>query len=116
MGLAVCIGCYTTFSAGANNITNAVAPLVSEGVLRTGEAVLLATVAISVGAFTLARRTLETVGNDLAELQLTAALVVEVIVAAVIATLSMLGVPASLDHDQGVDHRPQLGPPAPPDR
>ena len=96
IGLTIVIGCYMAFSAGANNIANAIAPLVGEGALRTGEAVLLATAAIGVGAFTLARRTLETVGNDLAELQLTAALVVEVIAATVIATLSVLGVPASL--------------------
>ena len=93
MGFTILIGCYMAFSAGANNVANAVAPLVGERALSTGEAVLLATAAIGVGAFTLARRTLETVGNDLAELQLTAALVVEVIAATVIATLSVLGVP-----------------------
>ena len=96
MGVTVLIGCYMAFSAGANNVANAVAPLVGEGALDTGSAVLLATVAIGIGALTIARRTLETVGNDLAELQLTAALTVEIIAATVIAVLSVAGVPASL--------------------
>lgn len=96
VGLTVVIGCYMAFSAGANNVANAVAPLVNERTLRAGDAVLLATAAIGIGSFTLARRTLETVGNDLAELQLTAALAVEIIAATVITILSVLGVPASL--------------------
>ena len=94
--LVVVIACYMAFSAGASNAANAVAPLVGGGALRADEGVFLAAGAIGIGAFTLARRTLDTVGNDLTELPLLAALVVETVSATLIAVLSALGIPASL--------------------
>ncbi|GAA0296482.1 inorganic phosphate transporter [Halarchaeum salinum] len=94
--LVVAIGCYMAFSAGASNAANAVAPLVGGGYLSASVGVLLAGVAIAVGAFTIARRTLDTVGNDLTDLPLLAALVVEVVSASLITALSVLGIPASL--------------------
>ena len=94
--LVVAIGCYMAFSAGASNTANAVAPLVGSGELTMNQGILLAGVAISVGAFTIARRTLDTVGNDLTELPILASLVVEVVSASIITALSALGIPASL--------------------
>ena len=105
--LVVGIGCYMAFSAGASNVANAVAPLVGAGVVPSVAlgsvrfsglevAILLAGGAIGVGAFTIARRTLDTVGNDLTDLPLTAALIVETISASLITFLSLIGIPASL--------------------
>ncbi|ODR79071.1 anion permease [Haladaptatus sp. W1] len=94
--LVVGIGCYMAFSAGASNVANAVAPLVGSDVITGSEGVLLAGVAIALGAFTIARRTLDTVGNDLTDLPLLAALIVEVVSASLITFLSALGIPASL--------------------
>ncbi len=94
--LVVGIGCYMAFSAGASNVANAVAPLVGSGAIGESEGVLLAAGAIAVGAFTIARRTLDTVGNDLTDLPLLAALIVEVVSASLITFLSVLGIPASL--------------------
>ncbi|MFB6132381.1 MAG: anion permease [Halanaeroarchaeum sp.] len=94
--LVVAIGCYMAFSAGASNVANAVAPLVGSDVLGLYQGVLLAGGAIGVGAFTIARRTLDTVGNDLTDLPITAALIVEVISATIITLLSAAGIPASL--------------------
>jgi PiT family inorganic phosphate transporter len=96
--LVVVIGCYMAFSAGASNTANAVAPLVgSEEVQFPVEyGVLLAGGAIGLGAFTIARRTLDTVGNDLTDLPLLAALIVEVVSASIITGLSWAGIPASL--------------------
>ncbi len=96
--LVVAIGCYMAFSAGASNVANAVAPLVAGGTgpLTVDQGVLLAGGAIGLGAFTIARRTLDTVGNDLTDLPLLAALVVEVVAASLITLLSTLGIPASL--------------------
>jgi PiT family inorganic phosphate transporter len=96
VGLAVLVGCYMAFSAGASNVANAVAPLVGEGALDISMAIVLATAAIGLGAFTIARRTLEVLGDDLAQLPLVAALVVELIAASFITFLSVLGIPASL--------------------
>jgi PiT family inorganic phosphate transporter len=94
--LVVGIGCYMAFSAGASNVANAVAPLVGSGVIGIDAGVLLAAGAIGLGAFTIARRTLDTVGNDLTDLPLLAALIVEVVSASLITFLSQIGIPASL--------------------
>ncbi|SFG99654.1 inorganic phosphate transporter, PiT family [Halopelagius inordinatus] len=93
--LVVGIACYMAFSAGASNVANAVAPLVGNGSLSMDAGILLAGGAIAVGAVTIARRTLETMGNDLTELPLTAALVVASVSATVVTFLSWLGIPAS---------------------
>ncbi|MFB6120005.1 MAG: anion permease [Halobacteriaceae archaeon] len=94
--LVVAIGCYMAFSAGASNVANAVAPLVGSGELGVDGGVVLAGAAITIGAFTIARRTLDTVGNDLTDLPLLAALIVEVVSASLITGLSWAGIPASL--------------------
>jgi PiT family inorganic phosphate transporter len=94
--LVVAIGCYMAFSAGASNVANAIAPLYGNGVLGMDEGILLAAGAIGFGAFTIARRTLDTVGNDLTDLPILAALIVEVISATIITGLSLAGIPASL--------------------
>ncbi|MFC4551770.1 MULTISPECIES: inorganic phosphate transporter [Halorussus] len=94
--LVVAIGCYMAFSAGASNVANAVAPLIGSDAIGMDQGILLAAGAIALGAFTIARRTLDTVGNDLTDLPLLAALIVEVVSASLITFLSVLGIPASL--------------------
>ena len=96
--LVVAIGCYMAYSAGASNVANAVAPLVAGGTgqLTASQGVFLAGGAIAVGAFTIARRTLDTVGTGLTDLPLLAALIVETVSATLITFLSELGIPASL--------------------
>ncbi|MFB6173592.1 MAG: anion permease [Halobacteriales archaeon] len=94
--LVVLIACYMAFSAGASNTANAVAPLVGGGFITIEQGIVLAAGAIGLGAFTIARRTLDTVGNDLTDLPILAALVVEVVSASIITGLSALGIPASL--------------------
>jgi PiT family inorganic phosphate transporter len=92
----VVIGCYMSFGAGASNVANAVAPLVGSDVLRVDAAILLGTAAIGLGGFTIARRTMESVGNDLTELPLLAALIVAVVAATITSVLSWMGIPISL--------------------
>jgi PiT family inorganic phosphate transporter len=94
-GVVVFIGCFMAFSSGASNTANAVAPLVGAGAIGMEPAILLAGLATGAGALTIARRTLETMGNDLTELPITAAIVVAVVSATLISVLSALGVPAS---------------------
>ncbi|MEF8773536.1 MAG: inorganic phosphate transporter [Halobacteriales archaeon] len=93
--LVVVIGCYMAFSAGASNVANAVAPLVGNDALSMTWGLLLGGGAIGLGALTIGRRTLDTVGNDLTELPILAALVVELVSASLITALSWLGIPAS---------------------
>ena len=93
----VVIGCYMAFSAGASNAANAVAPLVGAGgSLTVDQGVLLAVAAFGLGSFTIARRTLETVGDDITELPILASLIVSVVGGTVITILSSAGIPASL--------------------
>jgi PiT family inorganic phosphate transporter len=91
----VAIGCLMAFSSGTSNIANAVAPLVGSGELAMNPAILLGCVAVAIGAFTIARRTLETMGSDITELPLTAAIVVASVSSTLVVFLSMLGIPAS---------------------
>jgi len=91
----IAIGCFMAFSSGASNTANAVAPLVGADALGMEPAILLAGAATGLGALTIARRTLETVGNDLTDLPITAAVIVAVISATIITILSALGIPAS---------------------
>ena len=93
--LVVAIGCYMAFSAGASNVANAVAPLIGNGALTMNQGILLAAGAAALGAFTIARRTLDTVGNDLTDLPLVAALIVAVVSASIVSVLSALKIPAS---------------------
>jgi PiT family inorganic phosphate transporter len=93
--LVVGIGCYMAFSAGASNVANAVAPLVGNGSLQMTPAILLGGGAIGLGAFTIARRTMDTVGNDLTDLPLLAALLVAIVSSTIVTFLSALGIPAS---------------------
>ena len=93
----ILIACYMAFSAGASNAANAVAPLVgARGPLTVSEGVLLAVFAFGLGGFTVARRTLDTVGDDITELPILASLIVSTVGGTIITALSAFGIPASL--------------------
>jgi PiT family inorganic phosphate transporter len=94
--VVVAIACYMAFSAGASNVANAVAPLVGGDLVGVEAGVGLGTIAIGIGAFTIARRTMDSVGNDLTELPLLAAMIVMIVGASITTVASALGVPISL--------------------
>jgi PiT family inorganic phosphate transporter len=91
----VAIGCLMAFSSGTSNVANAVAPLVGSGELEMSPAIVIGSVAVAVGALTIARRTTETMGNDITDLPLTAAIVVAVISSSLVILLSAAKIPAS---------------------
>lgn len=93
--VVVAIGCVMAFSSGTSNVANAIAPLVGSGAIDMNTGILVGSAAVSIGAFTIARRTLETLGNDITDLPLTAAIVVAVISSVIVIALSAAGVPAS---------------------
>ncbi|USZ72486.1 inorganic phosphate transporter [Natronosalvus halobius] len=90
------VGCYMAFSAGASNVPNAVAPLVSSNAIPDNTAIIIATVAIGIGGFTIARRTMESVGSELSDIPLLAALIVMLTASTITTTLSYMGIPISL--------------------
>jgi len=96
-GIAVVIGigCIMAFSSGTSNVANAIAPLVGSGALEMNIGIVIACVAVGIGAFTIARRTLDTLGSDITSLPLTAAIVVATVSAVLVVGLSAIGIPAS---------------------
>lgn len=90
----VAIGCLMAFSSGTSNIANAIAPLVGAGELGMNVGIVFGSAAVAIGAFTIARRTMETLGNDITDLPLTAALIVAVISSGTVIALSAIGIPA----------------------
>jgi len=91
----IAIGCLMAFSSGTSNVANAIAPLVGSGALDMNLGIVLGCGAVAVGALTIARRTMETLGNDITDLPLTAAIVVALLSSAIVILLSALGIPAS---------------------
>ena len=94
-GIVIGIGCIMAFSSGTSNVANAIAPLVGSGQLEMNAGIVIASVAVAIGAFTIARRTMETLGNDITHLPLTAAIIVATISSILVISLSLIGVPAS---------------------
>lgn len=94
--LVLAIACYMAFSAGASNVANAIAPLYGAGAVSMNVGIFIAVFAIGIGAFTIARKTLATVGDGITDLPLLAALVVSAVSASIITILSVMGIPASL--------------------
>ena len=92
--VVIAIGCLMAFASGTSNIANAIAPLVGAGV-EIRPMILLGCGAVAVGAFTIARRTLDTLGNDITDLPLTAAIVVAIVSSGIVISLSAVGIPAS---------------------
>jgi PiT family inorganic phosphate transporter len=91
----VVIGCLMAFSSGTSNIANAIAPLVGSNDIPMNVGIVLGSIAVGVGSFTIGRRTLDTLGNDLTTLPLTASIVVATVSAIIVITLSAIGIPAS---------------------
>lgn len=90
------IGCYMAFSAGASNVPNAAAPLVGSGGLDPDIGILVGTLAIGLGGFTIARRTMASVGGELSDIPLLAALFVMLTASTITTLLSWIGIPISL--------------------
>ena len=74
--IVLIVACDNAFSAGASNTANAVAPLVGSGGIGVGAGTLLTVGAMGLGAFTIARRTLDTVGDGITDLPILAAILV----------------------------------------
>ena len=100
-GVVVGVGCLMAFSSGTSNIANAVAPLVAYEYGGLGDLawmnlwLVLGSTAVAIGAFTIARRTMETLGNDITNLPLSAAIIVATVSATIVVVLSRIGIPAS---------------------
>jgi len=95
IAVVIAIGCVMAFSSGTSNVANAIAPLVGSGAIGMDAGIVIGSVAVAAGAVTIARRTMETLGNDITDLPLTAAIVVALLSSALTIALSVAGIPAS---------------------
>lgn len=93
--LVVGVGCLMAFSSGTSNIANVIAPLVGSDQVAMNPGILLGSAAVAVGALTIGRRTLETLGNEIAALPLPGAFIVAPVSAILVTALAALGIPAS---------------------
>lgn len=89
------IGCLMAFSSGTSNIANVIAPLVGSDQIAMNPGILFGSAVVAVGALTIGRRTLETLGNEIAALPLPGAFIVAPVSAILVTSLATLGIPAS---------------------
>ena len=91
-------GCLMAFSWGANDVANAVGPLVGSGVVSPFTGALLGGVAMGLGVITWGARVMETVGERITKLVPATALAAETAAAVNILIFTFLGLPASSSH------------------
>lgn len=104
-GLLVAV-CVTAFSRGANDVSNAVAPLLplfqalagTEDSLLVRVPLILGGTFMAIGLILIGRRVLITLGNDIVELSPTTAVAVQVATAIVTTGSASLGIPISGTH------------------
>lgn len=86
---------YVSYSLGANDVGNAIGPLLNRFPDRVSELSMLGGVAIATGALTFGRRVTQTVGRDITPLDYSAALAAQLSAAFGVHVFSLLGIPVS---------------------
>lgn len=94
--LLVGAGCYEAFSAGMNNVANAVGPLVGADLLDVHTGVWLGGSFVAIGALALGGKVLETNGTKLTRLSLIRAFMVSVTSGTLVLIASVFGLPVPL--------------------
>lgn len=89
-------GCYEAFAAGANNVANAVGPLIAAGVIGMEAGVLGGGIALAIGALALGSRVLNTNAKKITALDLPSGAAVSFTGATLVLAASLLGLPAPL--------------------
>ena len=93
--LVIGTACYVSYSLGANDVGNAIGPLLNKYPDRGIYLALLGGIAMGVGALTYGRKVTYTVGNSITQLDLPGAFAAQFAAAFGVHLFSMLGVPVS---------------------
>lgn len=93
--LAAC-GCYEAFSAGMNNVANAVGPIIGAGLIPMWVGLLIGAASMAGGAIMLGGRVLETNGKNITELSLMQGSIVSFTGGTLVITASLFGIPVPL--------------------
>jgi sulfate permease len=94
--LLIASGFFEAFSAGMNNVANAVGPLVAAGVLTVNEGTLYGGVFVALGALLLGRKVLETNGKKITNLTKGEGILLSSTGALLVIGSSLLGLPVPL--------------------
>jgi PiT family inorganic phosphate transporter len=93
--LVIITACYVSFSLGANDVGNAIGPLLNKFPDHGAWLALLGGVAMAVGALTFGRRVTDTVGKSITPLDLGGAFAAQGSAAFGVHVFSMMGIPVS---------------------
>jgi sulfate permease len=94
--LVVCMGLFEAFSAGMNNVANAVGPLVGADIMSTSSGIFWGGLFVAAGAILLGQRVLETNGKKITTLRLEEGCVISGTGAAIVTVASVFGIPVPL--------------------
>ncbi|SHF50278.1 sulfate permease [Caldanaerobius fijiensis DSM 17918] len=94
--LLIVAGCYEAFSAGMNNVANAVGPLVATGLINTNKAIILGGIFVASGAVALGGKVLETNSKKITRLSLLQGCVVSFTSGTLVIIASIFGLPVPL--------------------
>ncbi len=94
--LVVFMGLFEAFSAGMNNVANAVGPLVGAGILTKENGILWGGLFVAIGVLLLGRRAIETNGKKITTLKLEEGSIISGTGASIVTIASMFGIPVPL--------------------
>ncbi|RYL94918.1 inorganic phosphate transporter [Sporolactobacillus sp. THM7-4] len=91
--LVILFGVFDAFSAGMNNVANAMGPLVSSHLIASHQSVIVGGLFVALGAVTLGHRTLETNGRRISKLTFLEGGLVSFMTASLVVLASAAGIP-----------------------
>ncbi|MGJ7909694.1 inorganic phosphate transporter [Neobacillus sp. LXY-1] len=94
--LVVFMGLFEAFSAGMNNVANAVGPLVAASIISKGDGIFWGGLAVAVGAIILGHKVIETNGKKITDLRLEEGCIISGTGASIVTAASVFGIPVPL--------------------
>ena len=94
--LVVFAGAFEAFSAGMNNVANAVGPIVGAGMMSVESGIFYGGIFVALGALFLGHRVLETNGKKITDLRLEEGIIISGNGAVIVFTASLFGIPVPL--------------------
>ncbi|WP_436376708.1 anion permease [Cytobacillus sp. BC1816] len=94
--LVIFMGVFEAFSAGMNNVANAVGPLVGAGIMSTGSGIFWGGLFVALGAILLGKNVLETNGKKITKIRLEEGCVISGTGAGIVTIASVFGIPVPL--------------------
>ncbi len=94
--LVVLMGVFEAFSAGMNNVANAVGPLVGANMLSTGNGIFWGGLFVAIGVLLLGHRVIETNGKKITDIKLEEGCIISGTGAGIVTAASVFGIPVPL--------------------